>query len=65
MIVAHNHPSGDPTPSREDREITQRLAQAGALLGVSLLDSVVFTRKRRFVALRELEASLFDRAWDR
>ena len=65
VIVAHNHPSGDPTPSREDREITQRLAQAGALLGVSLLDSVVFTRKGGFVALRELEASLFDRAWDR
>ena len=61
VIVAHNHPSGDPTPSREDREITQRLAQAGALLGVSLLDSVVFTRKGGFVALREVEASLFDR----
>lgn len=59
VIVAHNHPSGDPTPSREDREITQRLAQAGALLGVSLLDSVVFTRKGGFVALREVEASLF------
>lgn len=54
VIVAHNHPSGDPTPSREDREITQRLSQAGALLGVSLLDSVAFTRKGRFVALREL-----------
>jgi DNA repair protein RadC len=65
VIVGHNHPSGDPTPSREDREITQRLAQAGALLGVSLLDSVVFTRKGGFVALRELEVSLFDRAWDR
>ncbi|RIL03534.1 MAG: hypothetical protein DCC71_14900 [Proteobacteria bacterium] len=65
VIVAHNHPSGDPTPSREDREITQRLAQAGALLGVSLLDSVVFTRKGGFVALRELEASLFDRPWER
>ena len=44
VIVAHNHPSGDLTPSRQDREITQRLAQAGALLGVSLLDGVVFTR---------------------
>jgi DNA repair protein RadC len=65
VIVAHNHPWGDPTPSREDREITQRLAQAGALLGVSLLDSVVFTREGGFVALRELEAALFDSAWDR
>jgi DNA repair protein RadC len=65
VIVAHNHPSGYPTPSREDRDITQRLSQAGALLGVSLLDSVVFTRKGGFVALRELEASLFDRSWER
>lgn len=65
MIVTHNHPSSDPTPSREDREITQRLGQAGTLLGVSLLDSVVFTRKGGFVGLRELEASLFDRGWDR
>ena len=62
VIVAHNHPSGDPTPSAEDREITRRLAQAGALLGVSLLDSVVFTRTGAFVALRELDAALFDRA---
>lgn len=64
VIVAHNHPSGDPTPSREDREITQRLAQAGALLGVSLLDSVVFTRKGEFVALRERDASLFTHGAD-
>lgn len=47
VVVAHNYPFRDPTPSREDREITQRLAQAGALLGVSLLDSVVFTRRVR------------------
>ncbi len=59
VIVAHNHPSGDPTPSREDREITQRLSQAGALLGVALLDSLVFTRDGEFVALRERDAGLF------
>lgn len=59
VIVAHNHPSGDPSPSREDREITRRLAQAGALLGISLLDSVVFTRTGEFVALRESDAALF------
>ena len=41
LIVAHNHPSGDPTPSAEDREVTLRLAQAGKLLGVPLLDSIV------------------------
>jgi DNA repair protein RadC len=39
VIVVHNHPSGDPSPSREDREITQRLIQAGEVLGIRLLDS--------------------------
>mgnify|MGYP002814410432 CR=1 FL=1 len=41
IIVAHNHPSGDPTPSAEDRAITQRLKQAGELLGIHLLDHVI------------------------
>jgi DNA repair protein RadC len=40
-FVAHNHPSGDPTPSRDDRAITTRLHRAGALVGVDLLDHVV------------------------
>jgi DNA repair protein RadC len=41
IIVAHNHPSGDPTPSAEDRAITQRLKDAGELLGIRLLDHVI------------------------
>lgn len=41
IIVAHNHPSGDPTPSPEDRAITQRLTEAGRLLGIEVLDSLV------------------------
>ena len=41
IIVAHNHPSGDATPSTDDRQITRRLAQAGAMLGVELLDHLV------------------------
>lgn len=41
VIVAHNHPSGDPTPSQEDRAITERLVEAGRILGVELLDHVV------------------------
>jgi len=41
IIVAHNHPSGDPTPSGEDLAITQRLKQAGELLGIALLDHVI------------------------
>jgi len=41
FIVAHNHPSGDPTPSAEDIAITQRLREVGELLGIRLLDHVV------------------------
>jgi DNA repair protein RadC len=41
VIVLHNHPSGDPTPSSEDIAITQRLRQAGEILGVNVLDHVV------------------------
>ncbi|MCP5057568.1 MAG: DNA repair protein RadC [bacterium] len=59
-IVGHNHPSGDPTPSQEDRVVTRRLAQVGVLLGVLLLDSVVWTRAGDYVSVRELEPSLFD-----
>jgi len=40
-IVAHNHPSGDPSPSADDRELTGRLAAAGELLGIPLLDHLV------------------------
>ncbi len=41
VVLVHNHPSGDPTPSREDREITERLTRAGEILGVPVLDHVV------------------------
>ncbi|HWB73249.1 MAG TPA: JAB domain-containing protein [Egibacteraceae bacterium] len=41
IFIAHNHPSGDPTPSADDRQVTRRLAQAGATLGVELLDHLV------------------------
>ncbi|MGI9590449.1 MAG: RadC family protein [Myxococcota bacterium] len=41
LVLVHNHPSGDPTPSREDREVTERLSRAGELLGVPVLDHVV------------------------
>lgn len=41
LIFLHNHPSGDPTPSRDDIELTRRLGSAARLLGISLLDHVV------------------------
>jgi len=43
IIVAHNHPSGDATPSAEDREVTQRLKEAGRLLGISALEHIIIT----------------------
>lgn len=41
IILVHNHPSGDPAPSREDREITRRLKDAGELMGVKVLDHII------------------------
>jgi DNA repair protein RadC len=41
VLFVHNHPSGDPTPSREDIEITERLKQVGDLMGVRVLDHVI------------------------
>lgn len=41
IVLVHNHPSGDPTPSVEDRRVTERLSQAGELLGIRVLDHVV------------------------
>lgn len=55
IIVVHNHPSGDPSPSAEDLQITAELARAGALLDIELLDHLVIGRGR-WVSLRSLGA---------
>jgi DNA repair protein RadC len=52
IIVCHNHPSGNPEPSQADLRLTQELKKAGEILGVSLLDHVVFG-DMRFVSLKE------------
>ena len=44
IVIAHNHPSGQRFPSADDRRVTQRLAEAGRLLGIELLDHVILTR---------------------
>jgi DNA repair protein RadC len=46
IVVFHNHPSGDPTPSAADVELTRRLAAAGALMGVDLVDHIVLADVR-------------------
>jgi len=55
MVVVHNHPSGDPSPSAEDLRITRELADAGRLLDVELLDHLVIGHGR-WVSLRALGA---------
>lgn len=52
LIVAHNHPSGDPTPSPEDVQVTRSIVEAGHLLGIELLDHLIIGHQR-FVSLRE------------
>ncbi|SIS41464.1 JAB domain-containing protein [Salimicrobium flavidum] len=52
IVVAHNHPSGDPDPSREDIKVTERLAKAGKVLGIELLDHVILGRTT-FISLKE------------
>jgi DNA repair protein RadC len=48
VIFLHNHPSGDEVPSREDRELTARLAACGRLLGIPMLDHIVVGAERYF-----------------
>ncbi|WP_461374235.1 RadC family protein [Candidatus Aquicultor sp.] len=52
VIVVHNHPSGDPTPSAEDIRVTKRLSEAGGILGIDLLDHIILG-DGRFVSLKE------------
>jgi DNA repair protein RadC len=46
LIAFHNHPSGDPTPSPEDRELTQRLRAAGEVVGIELLDHIILANEK-------------------
>ena len=52
IVIAHNHPSGDPTPSPEDVKITRELVEGGKLLGIDLLDHVVIAGDK-FVSMKE------------
>ncbi len=53
VVLVHNHPSGDPTPSDEDRQLTERLVRVGEILGIPVLDHVVVA-ETGFSSLREL-----------
>ena len=64
VILAHNHPSGDPTPSKEDCDITRRLIEAAKILGIRIVDHVICGRPGEhtpgFVSLREKNLVAFD-----
>lgn len=53
IIVGHQHPSGDPTPSREDIEVTKRLHKVGETVGIELLDHVIIGESGKFTSLKE------------
>ncbi len=53
IIVAHNHPSGDPAPSNEDIEITKKLVESGKIIGINLLDHVIIGHDRNY-SFREM-----------
>lgn len=53
IIAFHNHPSGDPSPSREDIEVTKRLEECGRIMGIELLDHVIIGDNLRYCSLKE------------
>lgn len=53
IIVCHNHPSGDPTPSREDINVTKMLKEAGELLGIPVLDHIIVGSEGAYYSLKE------------
>ncbi|EKP94923.1 RadC family protein [Thermaerobacter subterraneus] len=52
LVLVHNHPSGDPTPSPEDVQVTRRLVEAGRIMGIDVLDHVIIGNQR-YASLRE------------
>lgn len=52
LILAHNHPSGDPTPSPEDEALTRQIVRAGALLDIEVLDHLIIGRQR-YISMRK------------
>ena len=53
IIVAHQHPSGDTTPSMEDINVTKRLVEAGKLLGIEVLDHLIVNNTNSYTSLKE------------
>jgi len=52
IILSHNHPSGDPTPSKEDLDVTGRLVEAGKIIGIDIMDHIIIGAGKEFVSLK-------------
>ncbi len=52
LVVVHNHPSGDPTPSPEDIKVTEQIVKAGKLLDIEVLDHLIIGQQR-YISLKE------------
>ena len=55
IIIAHNHPSGDVKPSKEDISITKRLKEVGEIIGINLIDHIIIGSKDRYTSLKEMD----------
>ena len=53
IIICHNHPSGDPTPSKEDISLTTRLKECGRILGVTVVDHIIIGSNGKYTSLKE------------
>jgi DNA repair protein RadC len=61
IVIVHNHPSGDPTPSPDDWALTRRAVEAGRLLDIDVLDHVIIAEGGAWRSLREADRSIFPR----
>ena len=53
IVICHNHPSGDITPSKEDINITERLREAGKILGIALIDHIIVGSNDNYYSFKE------------
>lgn len=64
ILLVHNHPSGDPSPSEADLKMTGNAARAGMMLGVILVDHIIIGRDQKWCSLRMTHPELFDEPFE-